>query len=167
MRYLIFMAAFCFPNVSFAASYLCLPEVTVGWINSGNPNDIRIIEPQNKWLLQPIEPQTMPVTWQDEEIEVNYSLTLLGDEKPYGFCKVVNEVWNSCFEFFYPSGEDNSSIHNKLGDYNEFRFAKDDDASWAYAWADKGAQIFYGIDGVGTYFDQPRVAFERGTCDAF
>ena len=166
MRILFLIVALCIPNLSSAANYLCLPTITIGWMNSSNPNDLGKIPAQHKWLLQQIEPQSMPVTWVNEEVAVNYSVKRFGEEKPFGFCDISNDVWNQCYEFHYPGEQENPEIDNKLKNYNAFRFSKDDEGSWAYVWIDKGKQIFYGINGVPQLME-PKIAIERGNCEAF
>lgn len=165
MRYLILIATFCIPSVSFAANYLCLPEVTVGWVNNDNPNDIRIIEPQHKWLLQPIEPRKIAMAYMDDEQEVNYSLTKLGQTKEYGFCK-LDGTYGYCYEFNWPGETPNPNSDNRLSDYNQFSFETTRDENKAYVFSDVGNQQYYAINGVDKYFE-PRVAIECGSCDAF
>jgi hypothetical protein len=165
MRYLILMAALCFPSVSSAANYLCLPEVTVGWTNNENPNDIRIIEPQNKWLLQPIEQREIPFAYMEDKEEVNYSLTKLGEPKEYGFCNIM-EVFGYCYEFNWPDETPNPNSDNKLSYYDQFGFQKTENGSAVYVFSAVGNQQYYAIDGVNDY-SNPKIAIERGACDAF
>jgi len=166
MRYLILLAAFCFPSVSSATNYLCLPEVTVGWVNNDNPNDIRIIEPQHKWLLQPIEPRKIAFAYfNDQEQEMNYSLTKLGETKEYGFCSVLGD-YGFCYEFNWPGPTPFPDSDNKLSILDHFKFQSSKDGSAAYVFSDVGNQQFYGTKGVPN-FKKPQVAIERGNCDAF
>jgi hypothetical protein len=165
MKYLILIIALCIPNFSVAASYLCLPEVTVGWTNNDNPNDIRIIEPKHKWLLQPIEPKKIAMAYVDDEQEVNYSLTKLGQTKEYGFCW-LDDTYGYCYEFKWPGETPSPLSDNKLSDYNQYLFDTTRDGTKAYVFSDVGNQGYYAINGVDKYFE-PRVAIERGRCDAF
>lgn len=166
MRYLILIAAFCVPSISFAANYLCLPEITVGWTNNENPNDIRIIEPQNKWLLQPIERVEMAFMGSDTPEEVNYSVKILGQDKVYGYCRIEDELFGKCYEFYWPKDKSQPVLDNKLSDYNIFYLEQMRDEKWAYVFSDTGNLTHYAIDGVASY-NTPKLALERGTCEAF
>lgn len=165
MKYLILIAAFCVPSISFAANYLCLPEITVGWTNNENPNDIRIIEPQNKWLLQPIERREIPFAYMDDKEEVNYSLIKLGEAQEYGFCNIM-DTFGYCYEINWPGETPNPKSDNMLSYYNQFGFQKTKDGSAVYVFSAVGNQQFYAIEGVKDYSD-PKIVIERGTCDAF
>ena len=164
MRNLILVFSIIFPTLGSATNFLCLPEVTVGWTNNENPNDIRIIEHQNKWLLQPIEPREIPLAYMDDVEEVNYSLTKLGEPKEYGFCKIM-EVWGYCYEFNWPDETPNPETDNTLSYYDQFGFRRFNN-SVVYVFSAVGNQQYYAMDGVKSY-SKPEIAIERGTCDAF
>ena len=89
MKKIALLVALIAPTLAEAEkSFLCLPKVSIGWTNNEDPFDIRRLDHQNKWVLQPIEVREIEFAFDlpADTLKANYSLTLLGSMDAWGFC---------------------------------------------------------------------------------
>jgi hypothetical protein len=175
-------------------SFLCLPKVSIGWENNENPFDIRKIEDKNKWLLQPIPDREIAFVRNTgkESLQANYSLTVLGKDRPWGFCnlRVEEEELDAdtvrptslpvdCYAYNWPYtlenlSEDDKEIlsqinnirANKLAHGSEFVLAPATHKLWYYTHTNSFAIFDETLFGVSKY-EKPILGLERGICEPF
>lgn len=169
MKKIALLVALIAPTLAEAEkSFLCLPKVSIGWTNNEDPFDIRRLDHQNKWVLQPIEVREIEFAFDlpADTLKANYSLTLLGSMDAWGFCNFRdNALMNACYQFMRP-GDEKKSWDNKLSDTPMFSFGRDFNEYWSYNFIDTDKILFNSLSGIPK-FGKPVLGLERGICEPF